>query len=210
SDAKNFHAKMGLVDPIDRLSAGPVHFSHAGWAKVELLPECSPVAGDDYFMLYDHPYSFESDAWMRSGKVRQHPACIMNAGYSSGWCEESFGMTLVAVEVLCRARGDEACRFIMAHPERIEAHLERWRAGAPAGTRRAGSPAIPDFFARKRVEEELRKAQGELERRVEERTRELSLSNERLLREIEERERAEAKLLQTYKLEAVGRLAGGI
>src|SRR3954454_22258190 len=34
SDARNFHAKMGLVDPIARLSAGPVHFAHAGWAKV--------------------------------------------------------------------------------------------------------------------------------------------------------------------------------
>ena len=36
SDAQNFHARMGLSDPIARLSAGPVHFAHAGWAFVEI------------------------------------------------------------------------------------------------------------------------------------------------------------------------------
>ena len=32
TDAKNFHKKMNLKDPIEKLSAGPVHFSHSGWA----------------------------------------------------------------------------------------------------------------------------------------------------------------------------------
>ncbi len=67
SDAQNFHARMGLVDPIARLSAGPIHFSHTGWAFVDIRPESRPLPGDDFFLLYDHPYSFESDAWVRSG-----------------------------------------------------------------------------------------------------------------------------------------------
>jgi signal transduction histidine kinase len=209
SDAHNFHAKMSLVDPIERIAAGPVHFAHAGWAKVELSPESRPVAGDDCYLLYDHPYSFEADAWIRAGKRRASPACIMNAGYSSGWCEESFGQELVSVEVLCRARGDDACRFILAPPSRIEQHVAGYRERrAPASSRTAA--AVPDFFSRKRMEEELRRARDDLERRVEARTVELTRSNERLKREIEERERAESRLLQTYKLEAIGRLAGGI
>jgi two-component system, cell cycle sensor histidine kinase and response regulator CckA len=199
ADARSFHERMGLVDPMERLSAGPVHFAYTGWAKVDISAESSPVKGEGYYMLFDHPYSFESDAWVRSGKRRQRPACIMNAGYSSGWCEESFGFPLVAVEVLCRARGDEACRFIMAPPSRIEAHIARFQAAGPP----RGAPAIPDFFSRQRMEEDLK-------RRVAERTAELERSNERLRKEIEERERAEARLLQTYKLEAIGRLAGGI
>jgi len=198
-DAQNFHAKMDLTDPIARMSAGPIHFAHAGWAFVDISPESRPAPNEEFFLLYDHPYSFESDAWLRANERRDFPVCIMNAGYSSGWCEQSFGVTLVATEVLCRARGDEACRFVMAHPSRIEAAVERHLGEA----RDRPSYQIPDFFSRKRTEEELRRARDELEERVAERT--AALTNE-----IAERAAMEQQLLQAQKLEAVGRLAGGI
>ncbi|MDP2340060.1 MAG: ATP-binding protein [Deltaproteobacteria bacterium] len=155
SDAANFHRRMNLVDPIAKLSAGPVHFSHAGWAFVDILPESRPLPNDDYYLLFDHPYSFESDAWLRAGKGRPFPVCVMNAGYSSGWCEESFGVHLVSLEVLCRAKGDATCRFIMAPPQRIEAHVRAFQATHEVPPGREESYEIPDFFARKRAEEEL-------------------------------------------------------
>jgi two-component system, cell cycle sensor histidine kinase and response regulator CckA len=209
SDAQNFHARMGLVDPIARMSAGPIHFSHTGWAFVDIRPESRPSPTDDFFLLYDHPYSFESDAWVRSGRGRDAPVCIMNAGYSSGWCEASFGLVLVATEVECRACGDEHCRFVMAPPHRIETYLEKYR---PPDRPRGHAPVttIPDFFARKRIEEELRRARDELEVRVEERASELREANERLRREMAERVRIEQQLRQGHKLEAIGRLAGGV
>jgi len=203
SDARNFHAKMGLSDPIAKLSAGPVHFAHTGWALVSISEESRPSPDQDFCLVYEHPYSFESDAWLRADRPRNTPACIMNAGYSSGWCEESFGMVLVATEVLCRARGDDRCRFLMAPPNRIEGYLGQYRAGGTTAGREVRAYQIPDFFSRKRVEEELRWAKGDLERRVAERTAELK-------REMAERAEVEMKLAQTQKLEAVGRLAGGI
>src|SRR5262245_43193165 len=44
SDARNFHSRMGLNDPLARLSAGPVHFAHAGWAFVQIDPASRPSA----------------------------------------------------------------------------------------------------------------------------------------------------------------------
>src|SRR6187455_962830 len=113
ADAKVFVERMGVSDPIARLSAGPVHFAHAGWAFVDISPESNPSPDEDYYLLFDHPYSFESDSWLAAEKISDCPVCVMNAGYSSGWCEDSFGLSLVSVEILCRAKGDETCRFIM-------------------------------------------------------------------------------------------------
>jgi signal transduction histidine kinase len=208
SDARNFHRTMGLEDPIAKLSAGPVHFAHTGWAFVDIFPESRPSPDEDFYLIYDHPYSFESDAWRQAERSPEHPACIMNAGYSSGWCEESFGVTLVASEILCRATGDDCCRFIMAHPSRIDARVRDYVAARPQLAARHYQ--IPDFFSRKRLEEELRRSRDELELRVAHRTEELEATNRRLVREIQDREGIEAQLRQTVKLEAIGRLAGGI
>src|SRR5690606_19860823 len=56
-DAKKFHEKMNLKDPIEKLSAGPVHFAHSGWAFVDILPESNPSPNDNFFLKYHHPYS---------------------------------------------------------------------------------------------------------------------------------------------------------
>ena len=189
SDAQNFHEKMGSSIRSRGSPPGPVHFAHAGWAFVDISPESRPSPDDDYYLLYDHPYSFESDAWLRAGDARgDFPVCIMNAGYSSGWCEESFGMPLVAAEVLCRARGDETCRFVMAPPGTIEEHVERF-----ARTRRPSGPRayrIPDFFSRKRVGGGARRARDDLERRVSERT----ADRLEAAREMDERRQVERRL----------------
>ena len=162
SDAKNFHTKMELKAPVERLSAGPVHFSHSGWAFVDISPESHPTPDEDYYLIYDHPYSFEADAWMRRGQAVDFPVCIMNAGYSSGWCEESFGLTLVASEILCRAKGDDCCRFIMAPPNRIEGHIERYMEQKPNLARRIRPYRIPDFLVRRRMEEALQESEAGL------------------------------------------------
>src|SRR5262249_21772504 len=102
--------------------------------------------------------------------------------------------------------------FVMAPPAHIEAVVERHRARGSGGER--GAPReelqIPDLFARKRIEEELRRSRDELEERVKERTAELERANELLKEEMAQRAAAERQLVQAQKLEAVGRLAGGV
>jgi signal transduction histidine kinase/ActR/RegA family two-component response regulator len=72
------------------------------------------------------------------------------------------------------------------------------------------------YAARQHLEElkgtrsELERLNGELEDRILQRTRELASANDRLMKEINERERAQAALTQAQKMEAIGRLTGGI
>lgn len=131
ADARNFHNSMKVKDPIAKLSSGPVHFAYTGWAFVDIFPESRPSPDKNYYLIYDHPRSFEADSWIASKKKNKKPVCFMNAGYSSGWCEESFGVQLVAKEILCRAKGDKYCRFIMAHPDKIDQYIEQYKKGNP-------------------------------------------------------------------------------
>jgi signal transduction histidine kinase/predicted hydrocarbon binding protein/ActR/RegA family two-component response regulator len=155
SDAEKFHAKMHLKDPIAKLSAGPIHFAYTGWAFVDILPESNPSTGKDYCLVYDHPYSFEADAWVRNQQTAETPVCVMNAGYSAGWCEASFGLPLAAVEILCRAAGDHTCRFIMAPPETIANRVEEYSKDRPEISSRLKESGLPHFFNRKFWEERL-------------------------------------------------------
>lgn len=131
NDAKKFHMDTGVSDPISKLSTGPIHFAYTGWAFVDIKEESQPTPDENYFLLYDHPQSFEADSWLELGKKINFCSCFMNSGYSSGWCQQSFGIPLIAREILCRAKGDPFCRFIMAQPHKIDQFIEDYTKSNP-------------------------------------------------------------------------------
>jgi len=152
-DAREFHLSMNLKDPISKLAAGPVHFAYAGWANVDILPESNPTPDDNFYLKYHHPTSFEADSWIKSGVKSEFPVCIMNSGYSSGWCEESFGIPLTAVEITCRGKGDGNCTFIMAPPHKINEYLN------VENSITENEPYdVPLFFERKKIEEKIKQS----------------------------------------------------
>lgn len=150
-DAKDFHKKMNLTDALEKLSAGPVYFAFAGWANVEILPESNPIPDDNFFLKYYHHNSFEAQAWIKAGRKSELPVCTMNSGYSSGWCEESFGLPLTAVEIECEAHGAERCTFIMAPPHKIQEYLEKEDT-----FKSSEEYDVPIFFQRKYNEDKLK------------------------------------------------------
>ena len=180
ADAKSFFLKMKVKDPIEKLSAGPVHFAYTGWASVKIHPLSKPTADENFYLIYDHPSSFEAQAWMDKGEKAAFPVCVMNAGYSSGWCEESFGVSLVTAEIECQAKGDRHCRFIMAHPSRIKDYISDYCKKAYIKYEHYKKIDIPEFFKRKRLQDELSNYKIHLEQLVQERTDNLRKTNQRL------------------------------
>ncbi|NUP09711.1 MAG: hypothetical protein HOW73_27005 [Polyangiaceae bacterium] len=180
NDARRLHAKFGSCDPLERLSGGPVHFAYTGWGLVDIRPESRPTPDDEYCLVYEHTYSFEASSFLRAGRTSDGPICSLQAGYSSGWCEASFGLELTAVEVECRARGDAACMFVMAPPHRV-AERVREHFNVDLGVLREKGFDVPTYFERKRAEEELRASLKKLKETQEELIRKERLATVGLL-----------------------------
>ena len=126
-DAKAFHARHNVEDPTMKLALGPTHFAHTGWAFVDIFPESAPTMDEEYFLTYDHPYSFEAASYLEAEIETKRPVCHMNAGYSSGWCQVSFEVELKAEELTCRAKGDDQCIFVMAHPKKFDEKVRAFK-----------------------------------------------------------------------------------
>ena len=91
------------------------------------------------------------------------------------------------------------------HPANLISAVRSARRG------RARQRLAADYLAeREAAEARLRELAATLEQKVAERTRDLASANDRLTAEIAERERAETRLVQAQKMEAVGQLTGGI
>ena len=77
SDAQRFADRMQVSEPIAKLASGPIHFAHSGWAFVEIHPDARPAPDASFYIRYDHPYSFESQAWLAAGAPADFPVCII-------------------------------------------------------------------------------------------------------------------------------------
>ena len=116
----------GVGDPMDKLLMGPLFFVKMGWLpyvdflKAELKP------GEDWFLLWETRSHFAEkllELYGRSDQVE----CFLLAGLGAGWCSEAFGLPLAAREVLCMAKGDRACRFLVAHRSKLfELSRQEW------------------------------------------------------------------------------------
>lgn len=99
-DAKGLKCPMPIVElssAVNDINSGEViEFQATGWVFLDIFAESKPSSDKNYYFIYDHTQSFEADSWIASDKDVDRPVCFMNSGYLSGWCEESFGVELVA------------------------------------------------------------------------------------------------------------------
>ena len=170
---------------------------------------------------------------MRYAKTRS----LRNAGYEvieAGTGAEAMRMfeerepAVIVLDInLPDTSGIEICRWVKtANPSVLV--LQTSASKVKPGDRILGlengadayliQPAEPDelvatvraLMRLRKAETQLRLLNDTLEQRIGERTRELEDSNQRLRRQMEEREKAEQALRQAQKMEAVGQLTGGI
>jgi PAS domain S-box-containing protein len=130
--------------------------------------------------------------------------CGMLAGKMAGYCSNLFGTNCWSEQTAFIARGDEYDEFVVRPSERsIEEELENLLASDQA-TRADMAVAVKslkrEISERILVEDELRRMHNELDRRVADRTAELSRVNEQLLQENSYRKKAEEAVRESEAL----------
>ena len=113
----------GVTRPED-LDAGELSsvlsrfFSAAGWGTVT----ATPLPGGA--LAVDSPDWAEAEP----GSAEQ-PMCVLSAGMLADFLGRLSGEPVAVMEVECRSRNDERCRFLSALPDRLQQVYEAMAAG---------------------------------------------------------------------------------
>jgi predicted hydrocarbon binding protein len=96
-------AQPGWDGVLDTIEAPPLAMRFGGRSKQ--TPGSFELAGS-------WPDHFEAEARLSKLGASEHPACLLSAGYTSGWLSGTLDRDVVAIEVSCVAAGDECCTFV--------------------------------------------------------------------------------------------------
>ena len=93
-------------------------FSHTGWGTLAVAPVGTGGLGVD------------STDWAEAEPgSAQAPMCFFTAGMLADFLGRLSGEPVAVMEVECRSRGDERCRFLSATPETLQRVYEEMTAG---------------------------------------------------------------------------------
>ncbi len=95
-------------------------FSSLGWGTVEVTP------------IGDAAVAFDSTDWAeaQTDGALQYPGCYFTAGLLADFMSRMGDAALAVMEVECRSRGDERCRWLVGAPDTLTGLYQHMAQGA--------------------------------------------------------------------------------
>lgn len=107
----NFESEMEL------LAAGPVIHTWEGVVSANPIEIRFDREIDEFYFTGNWINSYESEQHLTFNEIENEPVCWSLMGYATGWCTAFFGKLVIAIEPVCRGKGDSHCEWKIQRPK---------------------------------------------------------------------------------------------
>lgn len=101
---------------MDHMASGPVIHSWEGIVHAAPTELRFDRAKGEFFMTGVWSNSYEADQHLSYNAVGTEPVCWSLMGYASGWSTAFFGSPVLAIEPVCKGKGDANCGWLLKPP----------------------------------------------------------------------------------------------
>jgi hypothetical protein len=102
---------------MDLLASGPVIHTWEGIVHAAPKEMAFDRAKGTFFFTGVWSNSFEAEQHLSHNHNANEPVCWSVMGYATGWCTAFFGKPVIAIEPVCRGKGDACCEWKIQPPE---------------------------------------------------------------------------------------------
>jgi len=117
------------ADPGSRSEVSELNAS-AFWRRISQLFSTRGWGTLNHSDVHDGVASLESTNWVEADPgSATRPTCFFTTGLLANLLGQAAGSDIAILEVECRSRGDERCRFVFGAPQTIGEMYDRLRSG---------------------------------------------------------------------------------
>lgn len=96
---------------MDLLASGPVIHTWEGIVQATPKEIRFDRQKGEFFFTGVWANSYEAEQHLCFNQPANEPACWSLMGYASGWCTAFFGKRVLAIEPVCKGKGDDHCEW---------------------------------------------------------------------------------------------------
>ncbi len=116
SDFMQMKLNYQFDSDMDLLASGPVIHTWEGIVQATPKEIRFDRAKGEFYFSGIWTNSYEAEHYLSFNDFAKEPVCWSLMGYASGWCSAFFGSKLIAIEPVCKGKGDDHCEWLIKPP----------------------------------------------------------------------------------------------
>ncbi len=131
SDFLQMKVNYEFESEMELLASGPVIHTWEGIVSAKTTKIQFDREKDEFFFTGIWENSYEAEQHLSFNEIAKEPICWSLMGYATGWCSAFFGKLVIAIEPVCKGKGDSHCEWKIQRPQEwgkeADSHLEVYK-----------------------------------------------------------------------------------